>query len=119
MTKRTRQTHATAFKAKVAMATVKGERTLAESALQFDVHPDQVTEWKRRCWSAPPTCLAPVTRLMTIFCPAVDAHRGFHHYVLHTSDWKSIPYGFVKRCHPFAASRNVFNHGASCRYWIP
>ncbi|AWV02153.1 IS3 family transposase [Burkholderia sp. JP2-270] len=48
MTKRTRRTHSAAFKAKVALAAVKGERTLAELAQQFDVHPDQITEWKRQ-----------------------------------------------------------------------
>ncbi|TDV06996.1 transposase [Paraburkholderia caballeronis] len=48
MTKRSRRTHSAAFKAKVAMAAVKGERTLAELAQQFDVHPNQVTEWKRQ-----------------------------------------------------------------------
>ncbi|NUX99434.1 IS3 family transposase [Paraburkholderia youngii] len=48
MTKRTRRTHSAAFKAKVAMAAVKGERTLAELPQQFDVHPNQITEWKRQ-----------------------------------------------------------------------
>ncbi|WP_411376550.1 IS3 family transposase [Burkholderia pseudomallei] len=47
MTKRTRRTHSAAFKAKVVLAAVKGERTLAELAHQFDVHPNQITEWKR------------------------------------------------------------------------
>jgi len=48
MTKRTRRTHSAAFKPKVALAAVKGERTLAEVAQQFDVHPNQITEWKRQ-----------------------------------------------------------------------
>ncbi|HHV7525868.1 TPA: transposase, partial [Burkholderia orbicola] len=48
MTKRTRRTHSAAFKAKVALAVVKGERMLAELGQQFDVHPNQITEWKRQ-----------------------------------------------------------------------
>jgi transposase len=46
MTKRTRRNHSPAFKAKVALATVKGEKTLAELAQQFDVHPNQITIWR-------------------------------------------------------------------------
>jgi transposase len=48
MTKRSRRTHSAAVKAKVALAAVRGERTLAELAQQFDVHPNQITEWKRQ-----------------------------------------------------------------------
>jgi hypothetical protein len=39
MTKRSRRTHSPAFKAKVALAALKGEKTLVELAQQFDVHP--------------------------------------------------------------------------------
>ncbi len=46
MTKRTRRTHAPAFKAKVSLAAIKGEKTLAELAQQYDVHPNQITAWK-------------------------------------------------------------------------
>ncbi len=45
MMKRTRRNHSPAFKAKVALAAVKGEKTLAELAQQFDVHPNQITIW--------------------------------------------------------------------------
>ena len=44
--KRPRGNHAPAFKAKVALAALKGDRTLAELAQQFDVHPNQITQWK-------------------------------------------------------------------------
>lgn len=46
MTKRPRRNHTPAFKAKVALAALKGDRTLAELAQQFDVHPNQITQWK-------------------------------------------------------------------------
>ena len=46
MTKRTRRNHTAAFKAKVALAAIKGETTLAELSQQFDVHANQITTWK-------------------------------------------------------------------------
>ena len=46
MTKRPRRNHSPAFKAKVALAAIKGEKTLAELAEQFDVHPNQITTWR-------------------------------------------------------------------------
>ncbi|MGH8441087.1 MAG: IS3 family transposase [Pseudomonas sp.] len=45
--KRTRRNHGAAFKAQVALAACKGDKTLAELAEQFSVHPTQITEWKR------------------------------------------------------------------------
>jgi len=46
MTRRPRRNHTPAFKAKVALAAIKGEKTLAELAQQFDVHANQITQWK-------------------------------------------------------------------------
>ena len=46
MTRRARRTHAAAFKAKVALSGIKGEKTLTELAQQYDVHPNQITAWK-------------------------------------------------------------------------
>ena len=48
MTKRNRRAHSPAFKAKVALAALKGDKTLAELAQQFDVHPNQITDWKKQ-----------------------------------------------------------------------
>ncbi len=46
MTKRTRRNHSPAFKAKVALAGIKGEKTLTELVQQFDVHASQIKQWK-------------------------------------------------------------------------
>ena len=46
MSKRARRNHAPAFKAKVALAAIKGEKTLADLAQQFDMHSNQITQWK-------------------------------------------------------------------------
>ena len=45
--KRSRRNHGAAFKAQVALAAVRGDKTLAELAEHFDVHPTQIMEWKR------------------------------------------------------------------------
>ena len=46
MSRRARRNHSPAFKAKVALAAIKGDRTIAQLADQFDVHPNQITTWK-------------------------------------------------------------------------
>ena len=49
MNRRPRRNHTPAFKAKVALAAVKGEKTLAELAQQFDIHPNQITQSLKMC----------------------------------------------------------------------
>jgi len=48
MSRRPRRNHSSAFKAKVALATVRGDKTIAEVARQYEVHRNQVTEWRKQ-----------------------------------------------------------------------
>jgi len=63
MSRRARRTHTPAFKAKVALAAIRGEMTLAQLAKHFDVHPNQITQWKAQLqesaanvWNSPHLC---------------------------------------------------------------
>ena len=44
--RRTRRTHTRAFKARVALAAVREDKTMADLCKQFELHPTQITEWK-------------------------------------------------------------------------
>ena len=48
MSRRPRRNHSPAFKAKVALEAIRGDKTLAELSKQYDVHPNQITDWKSR-----------------------------------------------------------------------
>jgi transposase-like protein len=46
--RRPRRNHSPQFKAKVALAALRGDKTLTELAEQFDVHPNQITQWRQQ-----------------------------------------------------------------------
>ena len=46
--RRPRRNHSAKFKSKVALAALKGDKTVAELTEQFDVHANQLTEWKKQ-----------------------------------------------------------------------
>ena len=48
MSRRSRRNHTPTFKAKVALAAVRNDKTLAELAKQFELHPNQITDWKNQ-----------------------------------------------------------------------
>lgn len=48
MSRRPRRNHSPAFKAKVAIAALKGDKTLAELSKQFDLHQNQIVDWKNQ-----------------------------------------------------------------------
>ncbi len=52
--RRKRRTHSPEFKAKVALAAIQGELTMAEMVKKFDVHANQITDWKKQLLNAAP-----------------------------------------------------------------
>lgn len=54
MSRRPRRNHSANFKAKVALAALKGDQTLAELAKRFDLHANQIGQWKEQLLSSAP-----------------------------------------------------------------
>ena len=54
--RRPRRNHTAAFKAKAAVAALKGDKTLAELAEKFDVHTNQITHGEHNYWKVPRKC---------------------------------------------------------------
>jgi transposase len=75
MSRRPRWKHSPAFKAKWALAAVKGDKTLAELARQFDVHPNQITQWKTQLLEGVTAVLALPLQAQDSYmdCPAILA----------------------------------------------
>jgi transposase len=70
MQRRPRRNHTPAFKAKVALAAIKGDRTLAQLAEQFDVHANQITAWKAQLESGAADVFGPGGGQAVV--PAID-----------------------------------------------
>lgn len=48
MAKSMRKSHDGAFKARVAIEAVKGEKTMAQLSCEYSVHPNQIRQWRQR-----------------------------------------------------------------------
>ena len=113
MPRRPRRNDTPAFKAQVALAAIKGDRTLAQLAEQFDVHPNQITTWKGQLESSAADVFGPGGG--TTAQPAIDV-KSLHAKIVELS-WRTIP---KKRQHQLLApwageqSRMPWPAGADC-----
>ena len=75
MKRRPRRNHSPAFKAKVALAAIKGDRTITQPAKHYDVHPNRITAWKSHLEGSASNVVGPGAG--TPATPAVDV-KSFH-----------------------------------------
>ena len=57
-----RKQHSAEFKARVAMTSLSGEKTLAELAAEFGVHPTMISNWKQELVKRAGSCLGAAAR---------------------------------------------------------
>jgi len=107
MSRRARRNHTPAFKAKVALAAVKGDRTLAQLAEQFDVHPNQITSWKAQLEGGVADVFGPGHGNVTSL-PAIDV-KSLHAKetaatTFGSKGWRTKPNGHADaNCRPLAS----------------
>ena len=75
MSRRPRRTHSAAFKAKVALAAVRVDNTLAELAQQHDVHPNQITDWTTSSSTTPDDRIRAIRPARPTWCTSQDCRR--------------------------------------------
>ena len=110
--KRKRRTHSPEFKAKVALAAIQGDLTLTELVKKFDVHANQITDWKKHKrvfglvidfgTSQSPKSTRPLT---TYWCPSRSGHQALRNNFassLLLRTW--LPYDWTPRLDAYVAS---------------
>ena len=79
MSRRPRRNHSPAFKSKVALAAIKGEQTITELSQKFDVHPNQITQWKTQL----------LEQASTVFEQGGDGKRRIFNLQTHHKDGRA------------------------------
>jgi len=69
-----RRNHGAQFRAKVALAAAKGDKTIAELAGQYEVHPNQITKWKKQLIESLPEMIKQL-----FFCKFYSVLKRDHH----------------------------------------
>ncbi|WP_436662333.1 IS3 family transposase [Acinetobacter sp. P1(2025)] len=90
MTRRKRRNHSADFKAKVALAAIKGDHTLAELSTQFDLHQNQIIDWKNQLLEQSINIFSRPTAQQE---PEIDL-KALHAKIGH----QALQIGFFRRC---------------------
>lgn len=72
--KRPRRNHAASFKAKVALAALRGDQSLSELAQRYDVHPNQIVQWKTQLQEHAPELFATAAERKAVNPNVKDLH---------------------------------------------